>query len=560
MYCVHDPLGSFCFMFIESIPNRNYPPTLLLRESYREDGKVKKRTLANLTDWNPDIVEALRLALKGEVLPSQTPTTGPIFGVLFVLIFLANQCGIQKALGDSHEATLALFLILARIAHQGSRLSAVRWAKNHAVHDLLGLLNFDENDLYDALDWLALQQEDIETRLFKDHCKKTGKVPALVLYDVTSSYFEGDENELAQFGYNRDGKKGKKQIVIGLLTADDGDPLAIRVFEGNTSDPTSVTEQINILKNKFGIEEVIMVGDRGMIKAKGKKSLHEEGFRYITALTDAQIRTHLKKKVIQLNLFDEEIVEVRHKDKRLILRRNPSTYQRETYRRQDKIQTLIEKVTQRNKYVKEHPKAKPESGLKNLQNWVKNQKLSSFITLTLDEDIADGDQKPTMVKLSIDEMAMAEASQLDGCYVLETDVESEIMDTKTIHDRYGDLQKVERDFRTLKTDFLEVRPIFLRNGNRTKGHVFVAMLALKITRLFEAKLRATFGTTGTKTDAITVHDALSSLSKINYLYFEAKDYTFTRIVRPDAEITALFDALGLSFPPDKNVASTTFRK
>jgi len=293
-------------MFVARIPNRNSKPAILLRESYREGGKVKTRTLANLTKGPPERIAVMEWLCKGEFdgWTGGEVTSGEVFGVLFALKHLADQVGITRVLGTSAEGRRALFLTLARIAHGGSRLSAVRWAGQHAVADVLGAEGFDEDDLYAALDWLAGQQERIERELYQDHVKRHGKPAALVLYDVTSSDFEGESNELGQYGYNRDGKKGKLQIVIGLLTAEDGDPLAVRVFEGNTADPATVAAQITILKEQFGVAEVVMVGDRGMIKAKGKAALSAEGFRYITALTDGQVRTLLGQGVLQPDLFD----------------------------------------------------------------------------------------------------------------------------------------------------------------------------------------------------------------------------------------------------------------
>ncbi len=264
-------------------------------------------------------------------------TSGEIFGVLFALKPLADQIGLTRVLGSAPEGKLALFLILARIAHGGSRLSAVRWAQQHTVADVMGVEGFDEDDLYAALDWLASQQARIERELYQAHVQRRGQPPVLVLYDVTSSYFEGECNELGQYGYNRDGKRSKRQIVIGLLTAADGEPLAVRVFAGNTADPATVASQITILKEPFGIAEVVLVGDRGMIKAKGKAALSAEGWRYFTALTDAQVRTLLKQGVLQPDLFDAHLCEVEQDEKRLIVRRNEPVRVREEPRRDDKL-------------------------------------------------------------------------------------------------------------------------------------------------------------------------------------------------------------------------------
>ena len=213
-------------MYIARVPNRNSRPAILLRESYREDGKVRTRTLANLTHWAPERIVAMERLVKGEFDDGSGEmgeiTSGEIFGVLFALKQLADQIGLTRVLGSAPEGKLALFLILARIAHGGSRLSAVRWAQQHTVADVMGVEGFDEDDLYAALDWLASQQARIERELYQAYVQRRGQPPVLVLYDVTSSYFEGECNELGQYGYNRDGKRGKRQIVIGLLTAADG--------------------------------------------------------------------------------------------------------------------------------------------------------------------------------------------------------------------------------------------------------------------------------------------------------------------------------------------------
>jgi transposase len=361
-----------------------------------------------------------------------------------------------------------------------------------------------------------------------------------VLYDVTSSYFEGECNDLAAYGYNRDGKRGKKQIVIGLLTADDGEPLAVRVFEGNTADPTTVAAQIELLKTRFGVTEVVLVGDRGMIKAKGKAALNAEGWRYITALTDAQVRTLLKQNVLQPDLFDRHLCEVEHGDKRLVVRRNEAVAVREARRRADKLKQLEAKIAERNAYVANSKRANAKSGLAALNRWVKSHKLGAFVTLHLEG---------RTILLTLDEAAQQDDALLDGCYILETNVPADVMSAATVDARYRDLQKVERDFRTIKTTFLEIRPIFLRKADRTRAHVLVAMLALKITRRFESLLRKAFGTTDESPDAITPEDALVALGRLTYLYqTDQSGQRHTLLPRPDALQSQILDALGLSFP------------
>ena len=311
-------------MYIATIPNRSSPPAILIRESYRHQGKVKSRTLANISSWDPPRIEAVRRALRGDFdhLVDADPTLGRVFGLLYALHKIAQELGIPAALGTSRLGKLALFLVLARLDHQGSRLSAVRWAEDHAVAEVLGLSPFDEDDLYAALDDLCARQEKIERTLYQRYLSRRAAPPALFLYDVTSSYLEGVLNDLGEFGYNRDGKRGKLQIVIGLLADSEGEPLAVRVFAGNTSDPVTVAEQIRLVKEQFGVEELVFVGDRGMVKSKGKQALKDAGLRYITALTDPQIRRLLAEGTLQLGLFDEEVCEVEADDVRYVLRKN----------------------------------------------------------------------------------------------------------------------------------------------------------------------------------------------------------------------------------------------
>jgi transposase len=312
------------------------------------------------------------------------------------------------------------------------------------------------------------------------------------------------------------------------------------VFEGNTTDPSTVASQITLLKEQFGMAEVVMVGDRGMIKAKGKAALSAEGWRYITALTDAQVRTLLKQGVLPPELFDAHLCEVEHDGKRLIVRRNEAVRVREERRRADKLHQLEEKIAARNAIVAKSPRASAAKGLAALQRWVKSHKLGKFVTLALAE---------RAIRWAVDEDAKAEDALLDGCYLLETDVPKALLDAKTVDERYRDLQKVERNFRTVKTTFLEIRPIFVRKAERTKAHVFAAMLALKITRQFEAELREAFGTVGEDEDAITPDDALVALGRLTYLYTTDRNgQRHAHLPRPDAHQGKILNAIGLSFP------------
>lgn len=529
-------------MYVDTVPNRNSPPAVLLRESFRQGQHSLKRTLANLSHWPAARVEALRRLLRGEfdhLLPSK-PTSGPVFGVLAALKQMADQLGLCAVLGKSRLGKLALFLTLARVAHQGSRLSAVRWAQNHAVAEVVGLASFDEDDLYAALDDLCARQERIEQALYRRYLQRRGHPPTLFLYDVTSSYLEGEHNALGDFGYNRDGKRGKLQIVIGLLADDEGEPLAVRVFSGNTADPVTVVEQIRIVKEQFGVEELLFVGDRGMVKSKGKQALKEAGLRYITALTDPQIRRLLKEGTLQMALFSEEVCEVEADGVRYVLRKNPDEAAREWHRLEDKLAKLEKKVEQRHEQVKASARCQAEAGPRRLQIWVARHKLSGLVDLRL--------EGRTMV-LERKQAAIERAMELAGCYVVVSDVPKDRISSQATHDSYVRLQKVERDFRQMKTGLLEVRPVWVRKETRTRGHVFCCMLALKISRAIERRLQAAFGTTDHDPHAVTLPDALAALSRLCLQLHQIDEKTtVTTLPRADARQQEILAALGVCLP------------
>lgn len=529
-------------MYIATVPNRTSPPAILIRESYRHQGKVKSRTLANISDWDPARIEALRRALRGDFdhLAAADPTLGRVFGLLYALHKIAGELGITAALGQRRLGKLALLVVLVRLAHQGSRLSAVRWAEDHAVAEVLGLSPFDEDDLYAALDDLCARQEKIERTLYQRYLRRRAAPPALFLYDVTSSYLEGEHNALGEFGYNRDGKRGKLQIVIGLLADPEGEPLAVRVFAGNTADPVTVADRIKLVKEQFGVEELVFVGDRGMVKSKGQQALKEAGLRYITALTDPQIRRLLAAGTLQLGLFDEQVCEVEAEGVRYLLRKNDSEAAREHHRLQDKLARLQEKIERRNQQVQASGRCQPEAGSRHVQAWMVRHKLTGLVELRLEGRVL------TLVK---NEAATERAMQLAGCYVVTSDVPKEQMSGQEVHDSYVGLQKVERDFRALKTGWLEVRPVFVRKESRTRGHVLACMLALKISREMERRLRAAFGTTDANPHAITLPDALASLGRLCLLHYPIDaDTTVTRLPKPDVRQNEILTALGVALP------------
>jgi Transposase DDE domain len=452
----------------------------LLRESYRAHGKVLHRTIANVSHCSEAEIAALRLALRhkedlehlGTIQDAITLKQGLSFGAVWTVYHVARRLGIEKALGTTRAGKLALWQVMARVIDQGSRLSAVRLAMSHAACDVLGLDTFDEDTLYENLDWLAGAQAAIEDRLFGQRTKS--KPVSLFLYDVTSSYLEGTHNALAAFGYNRDGKKGKLQIVIGLLCDEEGHPVSIEVFPGNTQDPHTLAAQVAKLKGRFGVQEITFVGDRGMIKSQQIEDLAQQGFHYITAITKPQIEKLLRTGTFQMELFEQELAEVlADEGVRYVLRRNPVRAQEVRENRQAKLATLQAQVAKQNHYLTDHPRANAQRALQKLVAKAEKLRLADWVELTLEE---------RAITLTVNASGQQEAAKLDGCYVLKTDLTPAQAPKEMVHDRYKDLASVERAFRSCKTVHLEVRPIFLRLEERTRAHAFVVMLAYQIIR------------------------------------------------------------------------------
>ncbi len=530
--------------------------SVLLRESYREDGKVKNRTIANLSHCKPNEIEAIRIALKykSDLSSLQSLTDkgvdlqqGMSVGAIWTVYALARRLGLEKALGTDHSGKLALWQVLARVLGQGSRLSAVRLAQVLAAGDVLGFSRgFDENDLYDNLRYLSEKQTEIEERLFKVRRGKTK--PELFLYDVTSSYLEGDKNELADWGYNRDKKRGKKQIVIGLLCDEEGEPVSIEVFEGNTADLSTFESQVKKVSTRFGCERVTFVGDRGMIKSGQIEDLSKAGFNYITGITKPQIRSLIKKGVFQLGLFDENLCEVEQDGVRYILRKNPIIRAGEMAQsRSSRLAALEDLAERQNLYLTEHPKADEHKAWQRVIEKESRLNLSSLVTVTA---------KDRHIKIEMDEEYLAEVAELDGCYVLKTDLPVKAADKETVHARYKDLAMVETAFRTMKTAHLEVRPVYVRTEASTRGHVLVVMLAYLIVRELR-KLWAGID--------LTVEEGLSQLACLCSVKMRvgADQTTVQKIPTPDQTSARLLKAAGVTLPkllPSRDICVVTRKK
>jgi transposase len=444
---------------------------------------------------------------------------------------VARDLGIPRALGYTRQGKLALWQVFARIIDQGSRLSAVRLARWHAACDVLGLDSFNEDDLYRNLDWLCENQEKIEDRLYRLTWAEGS--PGLFLYDVTSSYLEGVCNELGAFGYNRDKKRGKRQIVIGLLCDHRGRPLSIEVFPGNTSDPKTFGSQVRKVAERFGGGDVTFVGDRGMIKGPQIEALKgEEGFHYISALTKPQIKKMLASGIIQMGLFDEDLAEVVADDgERFILRRNPVRAEEMAESREDKRRSLEAAIEKYNRYLEEHPGAQVEVGLRRIRSKAKTLRIDAWIRVHA---------RGRRLVATIDTTALSEVSKLDGCYVLRTDLKPAQASKETVHARYKDLAMVEQAFRTSKTSHLEMRPLFLRNKGRTRGYALVVMLAYRIVQELAARW-SSFD--------CTVKEAVRQLSSLCAISVSINGKPmYHQVPQPPEELRALIETAGATIP------------
>jgi transposase len=455
--------------------------SILLRESYREGKIVKKRTIANLSHCNENQISALEAALKNKNTSSLPVNNefkvlqGRSVGSVYALHSVAKELGIVEALGSSFHAKLTLWLIIARILEQGSRLSATRLDSQYDIASIIGLeRGFDENNLYDCLHWLDKNQNEIEDSLFsrKKHAKK------LFWYDVTSSYFEGVNNELSAFGYNRDKKSGKRIIVVGLLCQENGDPLSIEAFKGNTQDTQTFQSQLDKLKNRFKCESVTLICDRGLIRDKQKNLLKEYGYHYISALPMPQVLSLLNEKLLYVEDFTAELKCFSHQGLRYIYRRNPKRALDAQDQRQERLESLKRKVDSENMYLHEHPKASIEVSEKKIKSFLKTLCLLDWVSAQI------VDKKHI---LCIDEEQLKKKSEMDGCYIWTTDLSEQEMSTKEIYERYKDLKYIEDDFRSFKTSFLEVRPFYVRSEMSTRGHLLIVMLSHMILRKLREK-------------------------------------------------------------------------
>jgi len=470
-------------MYVESVPNRNSPPAILLRESSRVDGKIVKRTLANLSSWPASQIDALRRVLKRESLVSpadafQIRRSAP-HGHVAAALGTLRRLGLEPILSRSRgpERDLVVAMIVARILEPVSKLATARgFHPETATSSLAAVLGLDqavdETQLYRWLDWLLQRQQSIENALAKRHLAEG----SLILYDVSSTYFEGRHCSLAHFGHSRDERSGNLQIVFGLLTNAEGCPLAVEVFEGNTGDPTTVASQVSKLRERFHLKQIVLVGDRGMLtSARIRENLKpQEGLQWISALKSIQIQQLVQGGALQLSLFDQhDLAEVQHASypgERLIACRNPLLAEERRRKRNELLEATekqLKKIVAATERKKKPLRGRKEIGLA-VGKILGRYKMGKHFSLFIEEDGFRCERKQANIERE---------AALDGIYVIRTSVPADTYSSEKVVGCYKRLSEVERAFGSLKSVDLKIRPIYHHLAERVKAHVFLCMLS-----------------------------------------------------------------------------------
>jgi transposase len=466
-------------MYVATIPNRKSPPAILLRESYREGGRVRNRTLANLSHWPAAKIDALRALLRGQSVAASAPAFAQSFeiiasrphGQVQAVATTIQRLGLASLIGTkpSRERELVLAMVAARIVAPHTKLATTRCWHSSTLAEEFGVSEADEDDLYAAMDWLLARQGTIQKKLAARHLS----AGSLVLYDLSSSYFEGSCCPLAKLGYSRDGKRGLLQVNYGLLTDARGCPVAVSVHEGNVADSETFMPELERLRKDFGVERFVVVGDRGMISHKAIELLREcDGIGWITALKSASIRALVEQEQLQLGLFDQRnLLELSSPDypgERLVACRNPHLAALRAHKREELLSATeanLERIKARvdaGKLV-----GRDQIGLR-VGKVINQYKVAKHFEL----DISD---KTFAFARKGQSIAMEAA--LDGIYIIRTSVSPSQMDSAECVRNYKALANVERAFRSLKSIDLKVRPIHHHLADRVRAHIFLCMLA-----------------------------------------------------------------------------------
>ncbi len=462
-------------MYIATVPNRGSPPAILLREGYRQGGKVKTRTLANLSRLPPEAVAALRQVLKGDQLVRAHDAFEAVaslhHGHVQAVLDAMRRLGFANLVASrpSRQRHLVLAMVAARLLEPDSKLGTTRWWNLTTLPTLLGVSDAHEDELYAAMDWLLKRQPLIEKKLAARHLHNDG----MALYDLSSSYFEGVTCPLAALGHNRDGKKGKLQVNYGLLTDTRGIPVAVSVFKGNTGDPKTLLPQVAKVREEFRLERFVLIGDRGMITQKQIDALRQlDGIDWVAALRPEAIRKLLEGGALQLGLFDERnLFELTHPDfpaERLVACRNPELAQRRAHKRTSLLEATAKELEKVRRMVERgRLRGQDNIGVR-VGKVVNKYKVAKHFKLIIEDARFD---------FAIDPDKVAAEAALDGIYVIRTSLPEDRMGADDAVRSYKRLSQVERAFRSFKTMDLQLRPIHHRLEHRVRAHIFLCMLA-----------------------------------------------------------------------------------
>ena len=462
-------------MHIHVVPNRGSPPTVLLRESFREGAKVCKRTLANLSSLSAAQIASLRAVLRGEALQPATQcfeiTASRLHGHVEAVAVAMQRLGSASLIASEpcRERDLVLAMVAARIVAPHTKLATTRWWHTTTLAEDFGVAACDEDDLYAAMDWLLTRQDRIQQKLAARHLRDGG----LVLYDLSSSYFEGTTCPLAKRGYSRDGKRGTLQVNYGLLTDVRGCPIAVSVHEGNTADSKTFMPEVRRLRTDFGIERMVMVGDRGMISQKAIDEMKaSDGMGWITALKSVSIRALVEQGHLQLGLFDEqnlfELSSPDFPDERLVACRNPELAKLRAHKREALLCATEKNLGKIQARVDAAMLAGQDAIGVRVGKVINQYKVAKHFDLAIGATTFTFQRKHDSI--------VAEAA-LDGIYIIRTSVSAAQMDSATCVRNYKALANVERAFRSLKMIDLNVRPIHHHTADRVRAHIFLCMLA-----------------------------------------------------------------------------------
>ena len=522
--------------------------TVLVRESYREAGKVKHRTVANLTNLPEEYILQLKQQMKGYAgdfkLSDLTNGSSYEYGASFTLKTLAKQIGLEQAISSKKEQWRedVIAMITGRILFQGSKLSLVNTFNDSALWELAGHTygkrpNVEKN-CYHAMDELTSRKNRIEKKLAKKHLNNG----CIVLYDITNFWLEGEyqTSELASYGKAKGGKVGYKQIAVGLLTNNEGCPFAVEIFKGNTSDQATVLDQIKKISDKFGIHEIIFTGDRGMLTQKRIDEIKETDFKIITALTHRELKSLIQKENIQLDLFDQmnitEIIDSEDNRTRYMLCKNEKEMKKENTTRTQMIDKVKALLTKKENIKKQRTIQKVSASIGRI---FEKYKIEKFFTWTIGEK---GE-----LTWSLKEDVINQEKELDGCYVIKTNANKNLIDKKEAVNCYRNLQKVEQAFKNMKTVLLELRPVYHKSDERIKAHVFIVMLAYYLQWHAMQKLKPIFDADGVgKNQRWTFENIilrLKSIQKVENLIHGK--VVKTNISIPDEEQQNILDLLNV---------------